>query len=60
MVHQFYVQLSKEVPGGGGGEVRGAFEQVLTAYIVTQFYFIGLRPSLSKGFIFPSPFSPFS
>lgn len=39
MVHQFYVQLSKEVPGGGGGEVRGAFEQVLTTYIVHAILF---------------------
>ena len=30
MVHQFYIQLNKELPGGGGGEVRGPFEQVLT------------------------------
>ena len=37
MVHQFYIQLSKELPGGGGGEVRGPFEQVLTAHIFTQF-----------------------
>lgn len=39
MVHQFYVQLSKEVPGGGGGEVQGAFEQVLTTYIVHAILF---------------------
>ena len=37
MVHQFYVQLREE--GGGGGEVRGAFEQVLTAYIVHAILF---------------------
>ena len=37
MVHQFYIQLSKELLGGGGGEVWGPFEQVLTAHIFTQF-----------------------
>ena len=49
MVHQFYIQLSKEALGGGGGEVWGPFEQVLTAHIShATLSSIALRPSLSK------------
>ena len=51
MVHQFYIQLSKEAlgGGGGGGEVWGPFEQVLTAHIShATLSSIALRPSLSK------------
>ena len=49
MVHQFYIQLSKEALAGGGGEVWGPFEQVLTAHIShATLSSIALRPSLSK------------
>ena len=48
MVHQFYIP-GKEVVEGGKGEIRGAFEQVLTAHIFNAILFsIALRPGLSK------------
>ena len=53
MVHQFYIQLSKEALGGGGGEVWGPFEQVLTAHIShATLSSIALRLSLSKRCLF--------
>ena len=48
MVHHFYIP-GKEVLEGGKGEIRGAFEQVLTAHIFNAILFsIALRPGLSK------------
>ena len=48
MVHHFYIP-GKEVLEGGKGEIRGAFEQVLTVHILNAILFsIALRPGLSK------------
>ena len=38
MVHHFYIP-GKEVLEGGKGEIRGAFEQVLTAHIFNAILF---------------------